>query len=466
MTGARAAGAEPLLRAGFERQRLRRATLRTIPPARRRLALEREAVGLAQRLAAGHAGYGRLYGGRDLATMATIPVLDKAALADPDFAVAAGVDPAGAAEFLARPFELGSRYDAERVLFTSSGSTGERLLVPYHLTDLGRSLEAFHARAVMPARAGRGAGRLLYIGLLDRHNGGNAWMYHLGALLAVRLAHLFDDEAALLDLVCDFRPDVVLTRPHLLHALGRRAAADGRQLPAAHLLSVGDRLTEPAAAEIERWWAARPHNSFSTVETGPLGYQDDASVPGLDLYDDLSLVEVVDEAGRPVREPERPGRIVVTTLYRSSFPLVRYAIGDTAGWLDADCTRLGFPRGRAGLRLALTPAGAAEPTVLDEASLTWPSPPGVREYQLRQTGPDSVLVRWAPAVDAQPADAEPRLRAAVTGLLAAAGLRAGAIRLRTERVADLVPDPVSGKVKRLVPLAGGAVRSHAAEAPA
>lgn len=441
------APAEPLLLEGVRRQRRRRATLLAQPAAQRRHALESAMVELARRLARCHPGYARLYAGHEL-TLDTVPVLEKADLAEPEFAAEAGVTQAGAADFLARPFELGSRYDERRVLFTSSGSTGQRLLVPYDLVDLGSSLEAFRARAVEVDRPG--ARRMLYIGLLDRHNGGNAWMHHLGALMQVRLAHLFDDEGELYALVRRYQPDVVLTRPHLLHALGARAAAEGRPLPPTHLLSVGDALTEAAAGDIERLWGTRPHNSYSTVETGPLGYQEDPATPALTPYDDLSLLELVDEAGRPVREPGAPGRVVATTLYRSAFPLVRYAIGDVASWQDEQLTRLSFPAARSGLRLTVQPAGAA-PIVLEDAQLAWPRQPGVREYQLRQTAPDRLLVRWTATAGADVAEVGERLRSALAGMLAHAGVPAG-VRLDAEPVEVIAPDPGSGKVKRMVAL--------------
>jgi hypothetical protein len=106
------------------------------------------------------------------------------------------------------------------------------------------------------------------------------------------------------------------------------------------------------------------------------------------------------------------------------------------------------------MRLVFTAPGVAEPAVLDEAELSWPSPAGVRDYQLLQTGPDSLLVRWTPAAGSG-VGTEQGLRAALTRMLDDAGLPAGAVRISAERVAAIAPDPGSGKVKRLVPLAGG-----------
>lgn len=451
--------ADPLLSAGLALQSQHRAGWVSLSAEQRREQLSRNAVRLARRLAASHRGYAKLYDGRGELTSDTIPPMDKSSLlADLDaFTAAAGVDAEGAAAFLSRPFELGSRYDTERVLFTSSGSTGERLLVPYHLTDLGRSLAAFHSRAVAAQRPQ--ARRLLYIGLLDRHNGGNAWMHHLAAIMEVRMAHLFDDQDKLLALILAFRPDVILTRPHLLYELGQRAHAEGQRVPDAHLLSVGDPLLPGATEEIERLWGHRPHNSYSTVETGPLGYQQDPDQRALTVYDDLSLVELLDDSGRTVVEVGRPGRIAVTTVYRSHFPLVRYLVGDVAHWQDTALTTLSFPYGRVGVRLALALPGRAEPTVLEEAELTWPALDGVRDYQVRQTGPAALLVHYAlsqASVAGEQQHLELALRHALADMLDAAGVPVGAVGLVMERVSAIAPDLGSGKVKRLVPLAATA----------
>lgn len=337
---------------GFAAQAVVRDLLELLPARDRRQSLERRALALARRLSAEHPAYARHYRGAADRALATLPALDKAALLeDADaFLSASGVSRRRAEAFLAAPFELGSRLDAERLLFSTSGSTGPRLPVVYSLGDLGRSLEAFRHRAIASARPQ--ASRLLYIGPLDRHNGGNAWMHHLGGWLDVRLVDLSAHTVEHARALADHQPDVVLTRPSVLEALGR----SGERLPDAHLISVGEPLDAACAAEIERAWGRLPHNSYSTVETGPIAYQDDPADPVLSVYDDLSLVEILGEDGRPVSTPGVPGRVAVTTLYRSSYPLVRYAMGDIASWADEALTRISPPtrwadgRGRLGYR--------------------------------------------------------------------------------------------------------------------
>ncbi|WP_375754316.1 phenylacetate--CoA ligase family protein [Corallococcus exercitus] len=54
------------------------------------------------------------------------------------------------------------------------------------------------------------------------------------------------------------------------------------------------------------------------------------------VMDDFNHVEIVDDDGGP-SGPGEVGRIVLTSLYRTSFPLVRYDIGDLGRWVEGPC---------------------------------------------------------------------------------------------------------------------------------
>ena len=440
---------DPAIAEGFVRQQAYRASLPD-DPAARRAANSAAAAQLARELAAANPGYARLWDAA--ATVgAAPPVLDKAFLSAHFDAFADGlpVTAESAAAFAAGQFRIGSRFDPDHLVFTSSGSTGSPLPVVYSLSDFGRSVEAFAQRAVRATRPD--ARSLLYIGLLDRHNGGNAWMYYLGGALPTVLADVFAPAADLLDVVADLRPDVILTRPTILLTLGEQASTDRVPLPPAHLLSVGEALQPEQRSAIARHWGRPPHNSYSTVETGPLGYQEDPELDTLTVYDDLQHVELLDAAGRPIDRPGVHGRIVVTTLYRSTLPLVRYRIGDVAAWADDALTRLTFPLGRDTQTLCLRTADGAQ-AEMAELVLWTLRVPGLRQYQVLQTGPAELLVRCEPAADARWPVLADAVRAAVAALVAReTGLHS--IRVDCECVDRLRPDRASGKIKRVVPLA-------------
>jgi len=77
--------------------------------------------------------------------------------------------------------------------------------------------------------------------------------------------------------------------------------------------------------------------AYSTSETGPLGYQCRHQAGALHhLHEDANVVEVIDEAGRPV-PPGTPGELVVTPLTTSGMALFRYRLGDRGQLLTGAC---------------------------------------------------------------------------------------------------------------------------------
>ncbi|WP_239395143.1 AMP-binding protein [Frankia sp. CiP3] len=399
---------------------------------------------LARRARARHPGYAALYAGlpEDLAA-ADLPVLSRTFVAEHEdaFLAAAGVKQRSAERFLDRPFALGSRYDDDLLMFTSSGSSGRRKIIPARLEEFARSTEAFHTRVLRPV----GARRLLYVGLADRHNGGNAWMFYLRGLLDVRIVDAFTDPARLTEIVLQYQPDVILTRPRLLGAVAKQAAARGRQLPKARLISVGEHLSAAQADSITAAWGSAPHNSYSTVETGPIGFQSAPERAVLDVYTDLSLVEVLAADGRPITEPGVPGRLVVSTVYADRLPYLRYEVGDAVAWADAELTRLTFPFGR--LDEGLEVAAGGTRVLVPEKELAVLSLPGIRQFQIVQRAPSWLEVRYEAAEQEWPR-LDQLIVASLRELLARYG--ADALEVSALPTSLLAPDRATGKLKRVV----------------
>ncbi|GHB55053.1 phenylacetate-coenzyme A ligase [Streptomyces cirratus] len=73
---------------------------------------------------------------------------------------------------------------------------------------------------------------------------------------------------------------------------------------------------------------------YASVDAGLLG----RPVPGSDTrvhepFSPYSVVEILDDVtGEPVTEPGRPGRVVVTSLFRRLMPIIRFPAGDRAEW--------------------------------------------------------------------------------------------------------------------------------------
>lgn len=91
---------------------------------------------------------------------------------------------------------------------------------------------------------------------------------------------------------------------------------------------------QPMALHDRQWLkealgVRRVSSIIGTTEAGQIGYQcEHQENQAHHLIDDYNYLEIVDEKGIPV-EPGEEGRILVTTLTKSSFPLIRYDIGDS-----------------------------------------------------------------------------------------------------------------------------------------
>jgi phenylacetate-CoA ligase len=116
-------------------------------------------------------------------------------------------------------------------------------------------------------------------------------------------------------------------------------ARDGQPLPLRNFLFIGESL----GAERERTVRSAAPDlavrslAYSTSETGPLGYQCRHQAGAVHhLHEDANVLEVVDEAGRPV-PPGTSGELVVTPLTTSGMALLRYRLGDRGQLLTGAC---------------------------------------------------------------------------------------------------------------------------------
>lgn len=97
----------------------------------------------------------------------------------------------------------------------------------------------------------------------------------------------------------------------------------------------------PAVRErIESAWGAKLYDHHGMTEVGPVTYQDNEHPNALRIAPGSFLVEVVDPIEFKPVEPGTQGELVLTTLNRSAWPLMRYRTGDLVVQDPADPERL------------------------------------------------------------------------------------------------------------------------------
>lgn len=96
----------------------------------------------------------------------------------------------------------------------------------------------------------------------------------------------------------------------------------------------GSYLTAEARDLIERRMNVRVVDQYGCREVWAIGTKT-GDGPFTVVKDNVHL-EIVDDAGRPIREPGVAGRVVVTSLIQKLLPFVRYDTGDIAEWASPE----------------------------------------------------------------------------------------------------------------------------------
>jgi phenylacetate-coenzyme A ligase PaaK-like adenylate-forming protein len=144
---------------------------------------------------------------------------------------------------------------------------------------------------------------------------------------------------------------------------------------------------------VERAFGVRPYDFYGATE-GLYGHECPEH-RSMHLFDDMCVVENVDDEGRPVPPGEPGARLLVTNLFNRALPLIRFEVGDRVTVDSEPC-----PCGRSLLRVRAL-EGRAEDVLrlggvtvdpLEFALVT--ADPDVREFQVVQEG-DGLRLRVA-----------------------------------------------------------------------
>ncbi|MEU7740850.1 hypothetical protein [Nonomuraea sp. NPDC049158] len=229
-------------------------------------------------------------------------------------------------------------------VYTSGGTTGAPKFSPWTRTEHADSVTAFGAGMV---RAGLKPGhRVANLFSAGEMYGGFLYIEHAlhnAPVENVRLpiaCHASDDSVA--DLIAYFGVDVLAGPPMKLATVADAVTARGQAADTVELLLfAGDFLFDDLRPQLAKAFprATIASLGYASVDAGLVG----GPVPGDDVrvheaFANRTLVELIDDStGEPITVPGVPGRVIVTNLFRTLMPIIRYPAGDLAEWTDADC---------------------------------------------------------------------------------------------------------------------------------
>jgi phenylacetate-coenzyme A ligase PaaK-like adenylate-forming protein len=194
-------------------------------------------------------------------------------------------------------------------------------------------------------------------------------------------------------------------------------------------------------------WGLQINNMWGCVEVGHIGIECDAH-EGMHMSDDLIVTEFVDHNDKPTSDPDAIDRVLVTSLFGRTLPLIRYELTDVPipGKRPCSCGAA-FP-------LITSVKGRSDdifiyPNNIQIHPLVFRTPLGqnsrIEQYQVHQTERGAKI----DVVATGPIDV-PALEQELIAALAKAGLANAEIEI--EIVGALERHKETGKLKRFIPL--------------
>src|SRR6185295_16075236 len=103
-------------------------------------------------------------------------------------------------------------------------------------------------------------------------------------------------------------------------------------------------LSDETRFRVKTAWGDEPFNQYGATETADIAAEY-KPCRHMHVFEDLVLVEVVDEKYRPVPRGEYGAKLLLTTLFSQTQPLIRYEINDSVRLSAEPCPTSGLAFG-------------------------------------------------------------------------------------------------------------------------
>ena len=243
-------------------------------------------------------------------------------------------------QFLARA-DAGALFLGEYRIFSTAGTTGVPGLFVYSQRDFAHwvsvCIRSFARLGMTPETriVGVGAPSSLHLSqqVIAAMQAGRSGAPTVSVTTPV-------DE--MVDALNAYRPEVIAGYASMMGVLAEEQLQGRLAISPRVVLSTSEVLTDDAAARIEAAWTKPVEGYFSTevvvIASGSLDHV------GLHVCEDV-IVEVVDDANRPVAAGTPGSKVLLTNLVQGTQPLIRYELSD-AVQLEDGVDRSGRPYDR------------------------------------------------------------------------------------------------------------------------
>ena len=233
----------------------------------------------------------------------------------------------------------GVRFLGRYHVMTSSGSSGEVTIVlaspEEHVYDLalasrGRAFGGLPWNPLRTRRSATVAGRLPWLSstqTAQTEKSRFAPLLHLGA------GDPIEDIVRELNA---WQPEILEGYTSILGVLADEQLAGRLRVRPRMVGAGGETMTPEIRRRIREAWGDDPYDYYGTVEGGTHAVECREG-RRMHVLDDELVMEVVDAEDRPVPAGEWGTRVLITTLWRTTMPLIRYAITDEVRMATDPC---------------------------------------------------------------------------------------------------------------------------------
>ncbi|MDD1677198.1 MAG: hypothetical protein LUQ40_05630, partial [Methanomicrobiales archaeon] len=125
-----------------------------------------------------------------------------------------------------------------------------------------------------------------------------------------------------------FQPELLVAYAGTAGLLAREQASGRLKIAPRSVFCASEVLTSETRRLIEHTWGIQPFNVYAATETAGIA-SECTDHQGMQLYEDLVIVEVVDRENKPVSTGEYGEKILITVLFSRTIPLIRYEMSDS-----------------------------------------------------------------------------------------------------------------------------------------
>ena len=124
-----------------------------------------------------------------------------------------------------------------------------------------------------------------------------------------------------------FQPRILIGYASALKPLAAEQRAGRLHIAPQGVMSASEVLSPHTASELETAWESAPFDVYAATETA--GIASPCTYRNRHVYEDLLIIEPVDQADHPVPPGTTGAKLLVTVLFSRTLPLIRYEMSDT-----------------------------------------------------------------------------------------------------------------------------------------